>query len=49
MLYKDSETYRVSLLALLKKENRIRSKFLLDLERDDITGDIKTLDKEEAK
>ena len=47
--YKVSETYQESLLALLKKENRVRPKYLLEPERDDITRDIKTLDEEEAE
>ena len=47
--YKVSDTYQASLLTLLKKENRVRPKYLLEPERDDITRDIKTLDEEEAE
>ena len=47
--YKVSDTYKQTLLELLKKVNRTRPKYLLDPERDDITRDIKTLDEEELE
>ena len=45
--YKISDDYHNQLLMTLKKENRLRPKVLLAPERDDITRDVKILDKEE--
>jgi len=47
--YKVSDSYPSQLLDILKKQNRIRPKVLLDPEKDDITRSIKDLDAEEEK